>query len=211
MARIKALIFDMDGVLIDAKDWHYEALNRALELFGMPISRYDHLVTYDGLPTSEKLSMLSRERGLPLGLHALLKDLKQQYTMQLIHAHCKPVFQHQYALARLRDEGYRLALCSNSIARTIELMLDKADLAKYFEFFLSNQDVSRPKPHPEMYQIAIARLQVSARESLVIEDNENGVKAATDAGAHVLRVAGVEDVYYEAIKHRIREREEQNA
>jgi len=211
MVRIKALIFDMDGVLIDARDWHYEALNRALELFGMPISRYDHLVTYDGLPTSAKLSMLSRERGLPSELHPLLNDLKQQYTMQLIHGRCKPVFQHQYALARLRDEGYRLALCSNSIAKTIELMLDKADLAKYFEFFLSNQDVTRPKPHPEMYQKAIARLQVGAGESLVIEDNENGVKSAIDAGAHVLRVASVEDVHYEAIKHRIRELEEQNA
>ena len=56
--EIKAIIFDMDGVLIEAKDWHYEALNRALSLFGMEISRYDHLVTYDGLPTTKKLEML---------------------------------------------------------------------------------------------------------------------------------------------------------
>ena len=47
--KIKAIIFDMDGVLIDAKDWHYEALNRSLGLFGFSISRYEHLVTYDGL------------------------------------------------------------------------------------------------------------------------------------------------------------------
>ena len=60
--KIKAVIFDMDGVLIDAKEWHYEALNKALDLFGMEISRYDHLVTYDGLPTLMKLQMLSLER-----------------------------------------------------------------------------------------------------------------------------------------------------
>ena len=59
---IKAIIFDMDGVLIDAKEWHYEALNRALDLLGMEISRHDHLVTYDGLPTRKKLEMLSMER-----------------------------------------------------------------------------------------------------------------------------------------------------
>jgi len=53
MNKIKAIIFDMDGVLIEAKDWHYEALNKALRLFGMEISRYDHLVTYDGLPTKK--------------------------------------------------------------------------------------------------------------------------------------------------------------
>jgi len=47
---IRAILFDMDGVLIEAKDWHYDALNRALRLFGAEISRFDHLVTYDGLP-----------------------------------------------------------------------------------------------------------------------------------------------------------------
>ena len=52
---IKAVLFDMDGVLIDARDWHYEALNKALAIFGMEINRYDHLVTYDGLPTKKKL------------------------------------------------------------------------------------------------------------------------------------------------------------
>jgi len=61
--KIKAVIFDMDGVLIEAKDWHYEALNRALKVFGYAISRYDHLVTYDGLPTVMKLDMLTKEKG----------------------------------------------------------------------------------------------------------------------------------------------------
>lgn len=55
MSKIKAILFDMDGVLIDAKDWHYEALNDALRLFGVEISRYDHLHTFDGLPTKVKL------------------------------------------------------------------------------------------------------------------------------------------------------------
>ena len=62
--QIKAVLFDMDGVLIDAKEWHYEALNRALALFGMPISRFEHLTTFDGLPTRKKLEMLSLELSL---------------------------------------------------------------------------------------------------------------------------------------------------
>ncbi|WP_185022353.1 HAD hydrolase-like protein, partial [Pseudomonas fluorescens] len=60
---IKAVIFDMDGVLIEAKDWHYDALNKALNLFGYNISRHDHLTSYDGLPTAHKLEMLSVEHG----------------------------------------------------------------------------------------------------------------------------------------------------
>src|SRR5476649_554944 len=105
--KIKAIIFDMDGVLIDAKEWHYEALNKALGLFGMEISRYDHLVTYDGLPTRQKLEMLSLEKGLPRALHTFLNQLKQEFTFELIQTKCKPVFRHQYALARLKNEGLR--------------------------------------------------------------------------------------------------------
>src|SRR3979490_1673752 len=100
MTSIRAVIFDMDGVLIDAKDWHYEALNRALGHFGYTISRYDHLVTFDGLPTRRKLEMLTRDQGLRAKLHGFLNDLKQAYTLELVHSRCKPVFHHEFALAR---------------------------------------------------------------------------------------------------------------
>ena len=100
---IKAVIFDMDGVLIDARDWHYEALNRALGLFGYQISRFEHLVTYDGLPTRTKLRMLSLERGLPEGLHSFIDEMKQSYTIETTFARCKPRFDHQYALSTRRN------------------------------------------------------------------------------------------------------------
>ena len=105
MKKIKAIIFDMDGVLIEAKDWHYEALNQALELFGFKISRYDHLVTFDGLPTRKKLEILSLEKGLPDGLHKFINHMKQIYTMEHVYMKCKPLFNHQYALSRLKNEG----------------------------------------------------------------------------------------------------------
>ena len=98
--KIKAIIFDMDGVLIDAKDWHYEALNKALRLFGLEISRYDHLVTFDGLPTKDKLILLSMESNLPESLHSFINEMKQIYTMEIVYAKCKPTFYHQYALSR---------------------------------------------------------------------------------------------------------------
>ena len=137
---IKAILFDMDGVLIEAKDWHYEALNRSLSIFGMEINRYDHLVTYDGLPTKKKLEMLSLERNLPVALHSFINELKQEYTMDLVHAKCKPKFFHERALSKLKKEGYTLAVCSNSIRQTVDLMMEKAGLTKYFDFMLSNQE-----------------------------------------------------------------------
>jgi beta-phosphoglucomutase-like phosphatase (HAD superfamily) len=205
MTKIKAVIFDMDGVLIDAKDWHYEALNQALGLFGYEISRYDHLVTFDGLPTKKKLEMLSMERGLPKGLHNFINHMKQIYTMEHVYMKCKPLFNHQYALSKLKAEGYKLALGSNSVRITIDMMMEKADLNKYFDFTLSNQDVVKSKPDPEIYLKAIERLKLKPEECLVVEDNQNGVKAALASGANLLQVKDVYDVTYTNIKRRIAE------
>ncbi len=205
MPRIKAVIFDMDGVLIDAKDWHYEALNKALGLFGMEISRYDHLVTYDGLPTMKKLEMLSVDRGLPRALHSFINDLKQQYTLEITHSRCNPVFYHEYALSMLKKAGYRLAVCSNSVKDSIETMLKRANLLQYIEFCISNQDVKKPKPDPEMYVKAIKKLGLSPKECLVVEDNEKGIKAALASSAYLLEVESVQDVNYQNIMKRVAE------
>lgn len=195
----------MDGVLIDAKDWHYEALNRALALFGMAISRYDHLVTYDGLPTKKKLEMLSRERNLPAALHPFLNKMKQQYTMELVLNKCKPVFYHEYALSRLRNDGFRLAVCSNSIRTSIKEMMDRSNLARYLEFMISAQDVNIGKPNPEIYNLAISRMMLKPEECLILEDNEHGIQAAVASGAHLMRIHSIEDVNYQNILGRIQE------
>lgn len=196
MTKIKCVVFDMDGVLIDAKDWHYEALNKALTIFGFEISRQDHLVTYDGLPTKKKLEILSSYSQLPKQLHDFINDLKQIFTMDITMTRCAPTFCHEYAISRLRREGYRMAVCSNSIRDTITSMLSKAALIDYFDFYLSNQDVSKSKPDPEIYLKAIERFGVLPSECLVLEDNANGIRAATDAGAHVMQIDQVTDVNY---------------
>ena len=196
---IRAVFFDMDGVLIDAKEWHYEALNKALDLFGMPIDRQAHLSTFDGLPTRRKLAMLGQTQGLPVGLHKLLNDLKQEYTMELIYGACKPTFHHQFALSRLKNDGYSIAVCSNSVRATLETMMRLAALDVYIDLLVSNEDVSAPKPDPEMYNTAIKRLKRKPNECLILEDNEHGLQAAQASGAHVLAVSSVADVTIERI------------
>jgi beta-phosphoglucomutase len=198
--EIKAVVFDMDGVLIDAREWHYEALNRALALMGYTITRYEHLSTYDGLPTRRKLEMLTVEHGLPEELHAFMNSLKQQYTLEMVATRCKPVFQHQYALARLKAAGYKLGVASNSVRRTVEEMMERSDLLQFLDVIFSNEDVEFGKPDPEMYVQAMASLGVTPAETLIIEDNENGVKAARASGAHVLVVGAPEEVGLDAIQ-----------
>jgi HAD superfamily hydrolase (TIGR01509 family) len=203
--KIKAVIFDMDGVLIDAREWHYESLNRALSLFGSEISRYDHLVTFDGLPTKKKLEMLTLELGFPQKLHSFVNDLKQAYTLEIISTKCKPVFQQQYALSKLKSLDYKLAVCSNSIRKTVEVMMEKSSLASNLDLMLSNQDVKKGKPDPEMYIKAIDLLKLLPEECLIVEDNENGVKAAIQSGAHLLKVDSPLDVSFNNIINRIKE------
>ncbi len=200
---IKAVIFDMDGVLIEAKEWHYEALNRALRLFGFEISRFDHLTTFDGLPTKRKLQILSSVDNLPVRLHDFINDMKQRYTMEIVNARCKPRFNHEFALSKLKAQGYRMAVASNSVRNSIEVMMQRAELDRYLEFIISNQDVTKPKPAPDMYNLAISKLGLQPTECLIVEDNENGIKAARASGAHVLEVETVDDVNFANIMRSI--------
>lgn len=203
--KIKAIIFDMDGVLIDAQDWHYEALNKALTIFGMEITRVEHLTAFDGLSTSQKLKMLSKVHSLPVSLHCFINEMKQQYTMDLTQQLCKPTFHHQYALSKFKEEGYQLAVASNSIRNTVKVMMEKSCLLGYLDFFLSNQDVTNGKPDPEIYNLAISKLGLKPDECVIVEDNEIGLKAAFASGANVLKVDSVDDVNFDNIQAFINE------
>lgn len=204
MPKIKAILFDMDGVLIDARDLHYEALNAALAPFGVPISRDAHLSTFDGLSTRQKLLILSETLGLPTGLHDVIHDLKQKHTRAGIATHCRPVFQHRYMLSCLKRRGIRLGLCSNSIRSSVEAMMNAAKIAGFFEFMLSNEDVENPKPAPDIFSLAVHKMGLRPEHCLAIEDNTNGIAAAKSAGLEVLVVANPYDVTYDRVDERLK-------
>jgi len=113
------------------------------------------------------------------------------------------VFHHEYALSRLKREGRQIVVCSNSIRSTVEAMMRAADLLKYLDFFLSNQDVSKAKPDPEIYVTAINRLGLRPEECLILEDNDHGIQAARSSGANVLVVGTTNDVTYDRIMNEI--------
>lgn len=202
---IKAVLFDMDGVLIEAKDWHYEALNSALDPFGMAIDRDAHLATFDGLPTRKKLEILSKTRGFPVRLQSFANRIKQKLTMEIAASKCRPVFQHRFALTRLKTDGFNIAVCSNSIRHTVEQMMELSGLRGEIDLIVSNEDVSNPKPDPEMYQLAIRHFGISPTEALILEDNDHGITAARASGAHVMIVDSPAGVEYAAISRVISE------
>lgn len=200
MTKIRAVLFDLDGVLVDATEWHYEALNRALALFGYTISRYEHLTTYNGLPTRKKLEMLSVEKGLPRGLHGIIARIKQKYTREEILRNCTPVFEKEYMIRQLERDGFLLACCSNAVRESVERMLLASGIIEHFDFLISNEDVEKPKPDPEMYLRTFAKLGVAPTECVIVEDAEHGVEAARKTGAHVCRVTGFPEVDYDRVR-----------
>jgi HAD superfamily hydrolase (TIGR01509 family) len=103
--------------------------------------------------------------------------------------------------------GYKMAVASNSIRNSIELMMDKSNLARYLDGIVSNQDVKHGKPDPEIYLKAMAMLGVKPEETLVLEDNEHGIAAARAAGTHLMIIGEVTDVTLDGIIEHIRQAE----
>jgi HAD superfamily hydrolase (TIGR01509 family) len=191
---IKAVVFDMDGVLIDARDWHFQALNEALGLFGFRIDEKLHENQFDGLPTKVKLEMLSTDFGLPWSLHPIIQEVKQNRTLRIAAEKCFPSTQHLLLLGRLKHEGMKIGVATNSIRQTAEYMLEYAGVSKYLDCLVTNEEVSHPKPNPEIYRMICSLLKVETQETLVFEDNENGVRAATLAGCRVIEVGSPSEV-----------------
>lgn len=195
----KAVIFDMDGVLIDARDWHYEALNDALEMFGYRISREEHLNRFDGLPTKAKLRILSEERGLPWSSHEIINEVKQERTLRIAAQKCYPSPWHLILMASLKRRGLLVGLGTNSIRRTTETMVALAGLSHFFDAIVTNEDVDFAKPNPEIYLKCMQKLGVEPHETLIVEDNDHGVQAAVASGATVCKVDSPEEVTVETL------------
>ncbi len=200
---IKAILFDLDGVLMNAKEWHYDALNEALGLFGYRIDQFEHKETYDGLPTRRKLEILTREKGLSTELHDFIHEMKQIYTHKMIVNLCRPVFQHEYALSRLKDDGYLLGVCTNSIRLTLDRSLELMAIKQFIDVSLSWEDVTIPKPDPAIYKLAFKTLDVDPQEALVLEDGVYGIEAAIASKAHLMKIKSIYDVNYANIINQI--------
>lgn len=191
---IKAIIFDLDGVLVDATEWHFEALNDALKLFGYEIDLEEHLNTYNGLPTVEKLKLMSEKKGLPVGLHEIIKKMKRKLTDEKVRQLCNPSHEKQIMLTNLKNKGYKLACCSNAQKYSVMNMLQSAKIDQFFDVILGNDEGYKPKPEPDIYLAAFKKLKISPTEAVVVEDALHGIEAAKRSGAKVIAVRGFEDV-----------------
>ena len=201
--KIKLIIFDLDGVLVEAKNIHYEALNEALG-DKYAISWNEHLSTYDGLKTTQKLDMLSEKKGLPIDIHSDIWENKQQLTLDKLRA-LKPNVYLIQTMNLLVSEGYKIAVCSNSIRKTCLTVLSKLGIMEFMDLVISNEDVKNGKPHPEMYWKAISMMSCLPEETLIIEDSPYGLLAAARSKSHILRVKNTKETTYRNIDNKLKQ------
>jgi HAD superfamily hydrolase (TIGR01509 family) len=201
---IKTIIFDLDGVLVEAKKLHYDCLNDALreEDPKFIIEWNEHLSLYDGLKTNQKLDLLHNNKGLPKESFSRVWDKKQKLTLESLQ-NLSPSHQLIDCMKKLSNDGFKIVCCSNSIRKTILTVLSKLDIIQYFDLILSNEDVKNSKPHPEIYWKGISMMECLPEETLIVEDSPYGLLAASRSNSNILRVKEPNDVTYSLIIDKI--------
>ena len=202
----KLIIFDLDGVLIDSRDIHYEALNAALNKIDRKyvINRDEHLSLYDGLSTTKKLEMLAKNKGLPPEYNNQIWEDKQKATISIFN-NLQRDFNLMDYFSKLKAEGFQIAVASNSIRNTVKLVLLKLGLLEYVDYYASNEDVKRTKPFPEMYWRCMVACNALPKDTVIIEDSHIGRQGAMDSGAYLIPVENRFDLdiskIYKVIKY----------
>jgi HAD superfamily hydrolase (TIGR01509 family) len=195
---IKAILFDLDGVLIDAVKIHEAAFLAAVKVYGgCELDSQFHHRELNGLPTLKKLQKLSTLGLIHPDNIDLISDKKQEQTIEIIKQRIQADSEKREMLQALKDKGYELACVTNSIRKTAHLMLTSADLYDLLDYVVSNQDIDNPKPHPEPYWKAISHFKLLPEECLVVEDSEVGLQCAKYTGCCIWKVNGPEDVHLE--------------
>ncbi len=197
---IKAIIFDLDGVLVDTKQIHFEALNESLKKYNFKqISIDDHIKVYDGLPTIEKLKILEKKKILSKKYFKKLNSYKQKITTNILKKRIKKNKKIIKIMQNL-NKKYKIAVATNAVNSTLKICLDKLGISKYIDYKLSNEDINNPKPNPEIYLKIFIKFGIYPSEALIIEDSHYGREAAISSGAKLLPIKKIEELNLKKIK-----------
>ena len=204
MNKIKGLIFDLDGVLVNTKKIHFVALNKALKsVKANEISFKDHLNIYDGLPTNKKLIILNKKKLLNKKKNLIVIKIKQKYTLELLNKNIKFDSKIYNTFLKL-SKNYKISLATNAVKKTLDLCLKRLRIKKFISQSYSNEDVINNKPHPEVYLKCLVNMGLKPSETLIFEDSHHGVMAAQDSGCILYTVKKISDINISNIKTMIK-------
>ena len=197
---IKVIIFDLDGVLVDTKLIHFEALNSALKKYNFEeISIDDHVKIFDGLPTIEKLKLLKKNKKIPKKFFSKIQKFKQKITSEILKRKIRKNNKIIKIMKNLHNK-YKIVVATNAVNSTLNICLNKLGIEKYVDFKLSNEDINEPKPNPEIYLRIFINFGIYPSEALIIEDSHYGREAAISSGAKLLPIKRIEDLDLKKIR-----------
>lgn len=177
--KIKGLIFDLDGVLVDTVPAHFAAWKRMFEDHGYLFGKTEYRELVDGRPRFDGArAVMSRHSDVEVKRAA---DMKNDYYVDMIERGEFRVFDEAVALVRQsQSRGLKLAAASSSA--NVRTVLQKADLLEAFSVVIGGDDIERGKPHPDIFLTAAEGLGLDVEECVVIEDSTSGVNAAKAGG-----------------------------
>ena len=158
------------------------------------ISRQEHVSIYDGLPTRPKLELLTKNKGLPVEHYDQIWKDKQEETLRVFDQEVRKDYELMGYFQQLKDQGYSIAVASNSIRNTVKIILLRLGILEFIDLYISNEDVYRNKPFPEMYWKCMIRLGALPRDTVIIEDSHIGRQGAIDSKCHLVAVNDRKDL-----------------
>lgn len=184
----KLFVFDLDGVLLDSCDIHFEAFRQSLfEKTGRSVSKEEHDTQLNGLSTRMKLSKLEIDTDIADAIFARKQELTEEYFETLVVSE-----RLQQMVHGMKAKGTKVMCASNCIRKTVETVLKKLGIYEMMDAVFSNEDVASPKPSPDIYTLAMKTAGIAPEDTLIFEDSYVGLQAAvaSKAGVHYVKRAG---------------------
>jgi HAD superfamily hydrolase (TIGR01509 family) len=187
---ITAIIFDMDGVLVDSEPFHMQIERRQFELNGLSVPEQEHL-SFMGTASELMWRKIREKYHTALTEQELLEQNRAESIRFFSELEHIPVMAGlPELLEKLRSKNYPMAVASSSFPEVIELLLRKSNLRNYFQVVVSGEEAGKSKPAPDIFLLAAQKLGVSSGQCLVVEDSRNGIKAARSAGMFCVAYQG---------------------
>jgi beta-phosphoglucomutase family hydrolase len=177
----RAVLWDLDGTLVDSEEYHWQAWRDAMAAEGVAITRQQFLRTF-GLRNDVVVPMLLGAGGPPERIERIGREKEDDYRRLVRTSGLDPLPGAAEWVRRLHQEGWLQAIGSSAPRLNIQVVMEAIGLGSYFEAISSAEDVTAGKPDPQVFLVAAARLGVDPSRCIVVEDAAGGVEAARRAG-----------------------------
>jgi beta-phosphoglucomutase len=183
-----AVIFDMDGTLIDNTPYHFKSWQMLFKKYGKgELSKHDYYTSISGVPVMETIKRVFGDDHDEAQLKALLNE-KEEFYRAAYAPYVAPVNGLKNFLTELKNAGVKMAMATSATVQDIDFILDRIPIRSDFDAIVNSTMVSKPKPDPQIFLKAAEKLSMDPANCIVFEDSLAGIKAANSAG---MKVAGI--------------------